>query len=152
MKSIVTSVSTIFNGNQKAYIYILVSKKWEAVYVGQTNDALGTLGRLSSHMQPNGAFRKNFENKIGIGLEKANDVMLLSFVLPSKSEFINAGSSYREAVEYLVQKELQIIRGNLDPSFKVISNVRYIDLASKSIVKKCARKIVNKFKEKYEYL
>jgi hypothetical protein len=112
MVPIISHVSNCFDGVSKAYIYIWYSKKWRVVYVGQTNDIRGTLGRAISHVQENGTLRMRFEDTVGEALELADDLIMISFPLPSEREFISLETSYREAVEFLVQTELQKIRGN----------------------------------------
>jgi hypothetical protein len=147
-----TYVSNSFDGNNKAYIYIWLSKLWQVLYIGQTNDASGTLSRAVSHVQANGTFRQRFENKTGVRLEKAKDLVLISFLLPQENEYLSIESSYREAVEYLVQLEMHDIRGSLEPSYKIISNVRYNDRAAYSATQKIAKQIILDFQDTYNKL
>src|SRR5690554_1395085 len=109
-----TNVYNIHNGIGVAYIYIWVSKSYSILYVGMTNNSAGPIGRASGHFSSRGTFRKRFNEEKGIGVEKVEDMILLSFPLPKKQLFISVESSYRESVEYLVQKELQLLRGKLN--------------------------------------
>ncbi len=144
-----TFISSSFNGNSLAYVYLWISKKWKVVYVGQTNDMKGTLGRALAHVGVNGTLRTRFENEVGVKLEEANDLLLVSYPLPQSPEYIGIESSYREAIEYHVQAKLSDIRGNVNPRFKLISQVRYTARASNLIFEKYADEIVADFQEKY---
>lgn len=121
---IVSPVKNIFNGVGVAYIYIWLSKRHKVVYVGMTNRYSGTIGRADGHFNHGGTFRKRFLQARGYPIEQADDMVLLSFPLPRKSEYISVERSYREAVEFLVHKELLIIRGSLVPTFDVVAWVR----------------------------
>ena len=80
-------------------------------------------------------------------------MILLSFPLPKKQLYISEESSYRESVEYLVQKELQLLRGSLNPSYDIVSwHERFPRRTSNTEVKKIAFEIVNKFKDIYNSL
>lgn len=146
---IISNISHCYDGQDKAYIYIWYSKQYKVLYIGQTNDANGTLGRAISHIKKNGTLRVRFEDHTGENLEKAEDLTLISFRLPQSQEFISIETSYREAVEYLVQSKLQKIRGTLNPVLKVISNVRYSDRIAEPLVKKVAEYIIDCFITSY---
>jgi hypothetical protein len=142
-------ISSSFDGLGKAYIYLWISKKWRVIYVGQTNEKQGSFGRAYSHIQAQGTFRKRFEEELGIRIEEADDLILVSYPLPQQPEYIGVESSYREAVEYLVQIKLRDIRGSVEPKFKLISKVRYTDRASNLMTEELANEIVKDFKENY---
>ena len=95
--------NTIFNCHS-AYIYIWFSKKDKIVYVGMTNNRVGTLGRAAQHLDLKGTLRQRFEEVRGYSINQSEDLILFTFSLPIKKEFITVEKSYREAVEYLVQK------------------------------------------------
>ncbi len=107
-------ISTCFNGSDIAYIYLWISKKYKVIYVGQTNGKRGSFGRAFSHIQDGGTLRLQFEEKVGIKLEEADDLVLVSYPLPQQQEYMSIESSYREAIEYLVQIKLRDIRGKLE--------------------------------------
>lgn len=140
-----SNISTIFIGANYAYIYIWVSKKHKVIYVGMTNGRIGTLGRASQHLDRRGTLRANFINKLGYSIDLTDDFQLLTFRLPARKEFISVERSYREAVEYLVQKELLIKRSSFHPSYDIISWVRASPRTRNGIVKKAAQNVVDDF-------
>ena len=141
-----TFISSIFVGLNRAYIYIWVSKTHKIIYVGMTNSRTGTLGRAQQHLDVKGTLRANFLNKIGYSIDSTIDLHLLSFRLPPSKSFSTTERSYREGVEYLVQKELLVLSGTLVPNYQVISWVRTSSRIGNGIVKKAARQIVDEFK------
>jgi hypothetical protein len=142
-------ISSCFDGATTAYIYLWISKKWQVIYVGQTSDRWGSFGRAYGHIQEQGTFRCRFE-EIGIAtLEEANDLVLVSYPLPQRPEFTGIESSYREAVEYLVQIGLRDIRGAVSPGFNLVSRVRATDRVSNSQIQRYAEEIVLDFQAKY---
>ena len=145
-----TQVFNVFNGYGQAYIYIWISKKHKVVYVGMTNGFTGTIGRASGHFNRKGQIRKRFAQYRGYEINDVDDMILLSFPLPKKQEFISVERSYREAVEYLVQKELTQIRGIMEPSFDIISWVRDSPRVGNSEVRRLAKEIVDAFKLNYK--
>jgi len=149
--SVKTNISTIFDGINTAYIYIWLSKNWKAVYVGQTNDVKGTLGRACGHVAADGSLRRNFETEIGIPLEQADDLLLISYSLPQTPEYLSLETSYREAVEYLVQVKLLQIRGKLSPPFRLISKVRPNDRVIDVSINEYAEAIVEDFRQDYSF-
>lgn len=90
-----------------------------------------------------------FEDEVGLRLERATDLILLSYPLPQTAEFTGAESSYREAVEYLVQIGLRDIRGKVRPPLILISNIRTTPLSSSKNLAELASAIVSSFQETY---
>ena len=118
-----------------------------------TNNSAGPIGRAGGHFSAKGTFRKRFLEEKGIGIENVQDMILLSFPLPKAQLYISEESSYRESVEYLVQKELQIVRGTLTPSYDIVSwHERYPRRTSNSEVKRIASTIVQDFLSNYSSL
>lgn len=147
---IVTNVRSAHNGIGLAYIYIWVSKSTSVLYVGMTNNEAGPIGRANGHFIRNGSFRKRFDQYRGYGIENISDLILISFPLPKELKYISVESSYRESVEYLVQKELQVMRGSLSPSFDVVSwHDRFPKRTGNSEVISIANGIVDSFKSIY---
>lgn len=144
-----THISSMFDGFNIAYVYIWFSKKYRVIYVGQTNSIRGTLGRARNHIGKFGTLRYRFEDEIGERLEAADDLVLASYALPQEPEYIGLETSYREAIEYLVQSDLLMARGTFIPSFKLISKVRYTDRASDAFIKRYAFEIVADFTARY---
>lgn len=145
-----TNIYNIHNGIDTAYIYIWVSKLYSVLYIGMTNNSCGPLGRAQGHFNSTGTFRKRFLQERGIGIEHVKDMILLSFALPKKRQYITEESSYRESVEYLVMKDLQLSRGVLSPSYDIVSwHDRFPRRTTNSEVKRVAADIVNKFTVAY---
>jgi hypothetical protein len=143
-----STISSAFDGTN-AFIYLWISKKWRVIYVGQTNDRRGSFGRAFSHIGDDGTFRRRFEEETGARLELADDLILVSYPLPREPEYTGVESSYREAVEYLVQIGLRDIRGVVYPKFSLISNVRTVGRSSSLFIGKYADAIVRDFLEAY---
>ncbi|MWC31079.1 hypothetical protein [Paenibacillus sp. MMS18-CY102] len=147
---IVTEVSSIFNGRDRAYIYIILSKAYRAIYVGETNDRRGTIGRFRAHIGSSGTFRKRFEERIGEDIEQIDDLILLSYLLPTDQLFTGVASTHRQSVEYLVQVKLIEMRAGLIKPFKVVSEVRTFSTTSEKRVEKLAEAIVLDFISYYK--
>ena len=145
-----TFVSNIFVGLNKAYIYIWLSKSHSFVYVGQTNERYGTWGRGYAHIQDTGTLRCRCEDKLGIYLDYVEDLVLFSYVLPNQPEFLGVESSYRLAVEYLVQVNLHQIRKDVVPKFSIVSNIVSTDRTADKLVKDLADSIVKDFFIRYK--
>jgi len=144
-----THVANIFNGLDRAYVYIWLSKSAQAVYVGQTAGRTGSLGRGHAHSCTRGQLRRRLDKKLGVDPEDFDDFLLTSYLLPLSQEFIGPESSYREAVEYLVQTNLQQLRGGVRPGFRIISWVRSNDRTSDLGVQLLAQDIVADFLMSY---
>jgi hypothetical protein len=150
MEGIKTFISSIFNGTNQAFIYIWLSKSEKMVYVGQTNQRYGTLGRGYSHVQSTGTLRCRCRERIGLNLEDIDDLYLFTFPLPNSNEFISTESAFRLATEYLVQIGLNKLKKDITPSFVVISNVMTTDNVNNHQVKQISKKIINQFIEEYK--
>ena len=146
-----TLISTCFDG-ARAYVYLWLSKRYRVLYVGQTYGGQGALGRAAQHVSPDGTFRMRFEEEVGLPLEHANDLMLLSFDLPSERIYLTSASTYRESVEYLVQVGLWDARASCSPPFTIISNTRTSPRASETAVQRVAEQIVATFVRSYNGL
>lgn len=150
---IISPIYNVFNGVDRAYIYIWLSKVHKVVYVGMTNTYSGTIGRADGHFRRNGTFRKRFLQARGYPIQMADDLILLSFQLPLKKEYISVERSYREAVEFLVHKELLLMRGNVSPTFDVVAWVRNVPhRTGNSEVQRLAKDIIDSFKVAYPTL
>ena len=144
-----TFVSNIFSGISRAYIYIWLSKSHGFVYVGQTNERYGTWGRGYSHIQSSGTLRTRCEDSIGVYLDTVEDLILFSYPLPESPEFTNTESSFRLAVEYLVQIKLHEIRNSVTHRFRIVSNVTSTDRTNNKLVRDLATHIVTDFIKNY---
>ena len=144
-------VSNVFDGS-RAYVYLWVSKQWRVVYVGQTNDPAGTLGRAAGHVAPGGSLRKRFYETVALPLERADDLVLLSYPMPARAEYQSRASSYRLAVEYLVQAAMWEVRTRVTPTFTVISAVATNARTRDADVGRLAAEIVAAFESAYDTL
>jgi len=148
-----SNIYNTHNGIDTAYIYIWVSKTFAVIYIGMTNTSSGPIGRANGHFNSKGTFRKRFLQEKGIGVENVSDMILLSFPLPKKREYFSEESSYRESVEYLVSKELQLQRGALAPSYDIVSwHDRFPRRTTNSEVIQLAADIVNEFSISYHLI
>jgi hypothetical protein len=144
----VTDIQSIFDPTP-AYIYIWISHEIGCVYVGQTNGDGGVVGRAGAHVKRSGTLRERVLGRCDEQLESAKDWLLLSFVLPAKKNYTGAASSYREAVEYLVQTGLNEIRGDLERPFVIVSNINYSDYCRLLEVQKISSSIIQDFLDIY---
>ena len=142
-------VSTCFDGS-KAYVYLWLSKRHRVLYVGQTYGGQGTLGRAAQHVCRDGSLRLRFEAEVGLPLERADDLVLISFTLPQDQKYLSSASTYRESVEYLVQAELWDARAECSPPFTIISKIRTSPRASEPAVRRIAEGIVADFVRLYD--
>ena len=112
-----------YNGKKEAYIYIWFSKKYRMVYVGETNNVYGVIGRGIQHIKKGEGtlYNKVFER--GYNLYDIDDFMLLSYPLPREKKFMTEETSYRISVEYLVQIKLIEQRICVKNPYSIISNV-----------------------------
>jgi hypothetical protein len=146
---ICSKIFSIFDGSNKSYIYIWVSKKHKFIYVGETNERRGTFGRARSHIGTMGTLRKQVEEKLGESLEVVDDLHLLSFQLPQESKYTGLESSYRESIEYLVQIKLIEKRVHCEPPFRIISNVRPFARTTDASIQRLSENIVVGFMNTY---
>ncbi len=115
-----------------------------------TNSTSGTVGRSQGHFNMRGTFRSRFLNSKGYDIGRVTDMILLSFPLPKKTKFTSVERSYREAVEHIVQRELQKVRGSVSPTFDVVSWVHSnCKRTNNAEVKRIAMNIVSDFINNY---
>lgn len=150
MVSTLTYIGNIFNGEPFAYIYIIFSKEHQFVYVGQTNQKYGTIGRLGEHIYTFGTLRERFREKIGLPLEQVKDLYLFSYCLGEEKMFTSLETTYREGLEYLVQCNLYYATENMENAFRIISNIRPNSTSSLSMIKSLATEITNVFISAYK--
>lgn len=148
MIEVTTNIKGTING-AFAYIYIWYSKKARIAYVGQTNERHGVVGRASAHISRHGTLRTRLLEKDGSSIEDFDDWVLMSYRFPFIKKYISNESSYRLAVEYLVQTLLIEERGKLNPPLRLISNVTYTDYCNSVQVRRLASEIIEEFKSSY---
>ena len=137
-----------YKGRLEAYIYIWFSKSTQLVYVGETNNKHGVVGRADQHVDRSGTLYQRVYDK-GYNLYQIEDFILLSYPLPREKKYLSEETSYRISVEYLVQKKLTENKIKSNTFYTLVSNVQvgpHIDLVS---VQKIADEIAKDFHEVY---
>jgi|SRR5579875_366841 hypothetical protein len=142
-------IGNCFVGSGRGYIYILYTKVHHSLYVGQTNGRTGVIGRLCAHVSSDGTFRMRLLEREGIDLDEVGDLHVFSYCLPRDPRYIGIDRTYREGVEYLVQKHLHTVRGRLRPYMRIVSHVEYNDTAKFTFVAATAKEIISKFLEQF---
>lgn len=117
------SIGRAYAGPNRAYIYVLCSKRNNVLYVGQTNDTGGVCARLAGHLGEKGTFRVRLWERREVGIADVDDLEVFAFALPSLPEYTSRDEVYREGVEYGVQSLLHTVSGRWQPYFYVISNI-----------------------------
>jgi hypothetical protein len=112
-----------FLGRDLAYIYVLCSKHFHVLYVGQTNVFGGVCTRLGGHLDRDGTFRKCLMRYKELDVEEVDDLQVFAFGLPSLARYVSLDAGYREGVEYGLQKRLHSVSGTWKPYFRLVSNV-----------------------------
>lgn len=139
-----------YKGRLEAYIYIWFSKATRLVYVGETNNIHGVIGRANQHVgHSNGTLYHRVYDK-GYDIDMIDDFVLLSYPLPRERKYMSEETSYRISVEYLVQKKLIERRIEFKKPYILVSNVEAGPHTSLSSVINIAEDIVQDFCETYE--
>ncbi len=112
-----------FAGRGRAYVYVLFSRTWHVLYVGQTHQRGGPLQRLGQHLSRDGTFRVRCYDWDGIEVEEIADLSLIALPLPDEAAYRSESPTYREGVEYLLQKRLESDGARWKPYFAVVSEV-----------------------------
>lgn len=133
-----------YKGNIEAYIYIWFSKENGLVYVGETNNKNGVIGRANQHVQKGGTLYERCYEK-GYELNEINDFILLSFPLPREKRFLSEDTGYRISVEYLVQHNLIEMNNQANKKYKIVSNIQTGPYTNLNKIKKIAEEISEKF-------
>ena len=141
-------IGSCFVGTGRGYIYLLYSRQERAVYVGQTNERSGVVGRLGGHVGPQGTLRVRLEER-GVLLDEIADLAVYAHVLPSDRRFTGTDRAHREGVEHLVQKGLHRIRGELNPPLQVVSHVAYNPASHLAVVQRTALEVLDGFVASY---
>ncbi len=131
-------------GLGRAYIYIIYSEAHKALYIGQTNDRHGVIGRFAAHIGSQGTLRARLM-EIGIDLNSVGDLNLFAYCLPNDARFISLEKTHREGVEYLVQSRLYRARGKTIPAMQIVSNVMPSGAAALPHIQRTAENIVADF-------
>ena len=138
-----------YKGRLEAYIYIWFSKSTRLVYVGETNNIHGVIGRANQHVgHSNGTlYHRVYDN--GYDLDQIDDFVLLSYPLPREKRYISEETAYRISVEYLVQKKLIENKINSPVKYTLVSNVEVGPHTGLASLQKIADDIVEDFSAAY---
>ena len=138
-----------YKGRLEAYIYIWFSKSTRLVYVGQTNNINGVVGRANQHVSYGTGTLYNRVYDKGYDLNNIDDFVLLSYPLPREKRYTSEETSFRISVEYLVQKKLIEKRINSNTTYELVSNVVVGPHVGLAVIESIADKIVEDFCEVY---
>lgn len=139
-----------YKGRLEAYIYIWFTKSNGLVYVGETNNINGVIGRANQHVSSGAGTLYNRVYDEGYDLYEIEDFVLLSYPLPREKKYLSEETSYRISVEYLVQKGLIEKRIDSTKPYKLISYVTPGVHTGKKSVQHIASGIIGDFLEVYE--
>lgn len=139
-----------YKGKVEAYIYIWFTKSKGLVYVGETNNINGVIGRANQHVTSNIGTLYNCVYDEGYDLYEIEDFVLLSYPLPREKKYLSEETSYRISVEYLVQKGLIEKRIASSNPYRLISHVTPGPHTGKKSVQNIVNKIIFDFLEVYE--
>jgi len=101
----VSYISSCRIAGRSAFIYAIYETNLRLLYIGQTRNPYGALGRFSQHLSWDTAvntFRQRSIKVLNLDEVFFNDIFLLSIPLPDDSKFYLPARDYREAVESLV--------------------------------------------------
>ncbi len=132
----------------RAYVYIWFSCRESVVYVGQTNDEKGVVGRAAQHVSSDGSLRMRLLDE-GYELDQIDDFLLLSYPLPQHWRFSGVESAGREAVEYFVQVGIRDSQSEFENFLTIVSTVRPVRFFDMDGAKQLADDIVDDFKAVY---
>jgi len=91
------------------HIYLISCSRHKVLYVGQTNQKVGALGRLSQHVSETSSntFIKRTKQIRRIDEINLGAVSFYAVRLPSERMFHSQARDYREAVEHIVQTNVR---------------------------------------------
>lgn len=132
-------------------IYFIFSKVHRYLYIGQTYDKGGVLSRLRHHLcdEDNSSFLRRLEEDIGEPRDSLRDLYVACYFLKGK-QFWSYETSYREGVEFCVQKLVYERQAGFSQCFKVISFVRTNKTSDFAFVQNEALQAVRVFQDVLE--
>jgi len=146
------SVPDIAIARHRGYIYSIYARgsNFSVLYIGQTALRQGALGRLSQHLGDGSAntFRqrlRDYETRANLSLTGLKGVQFATVPLSQRQEFCGNARSHREAVEYLVQTELNQHQRSL--GITIISTVRKSGYCDVDFIEREASSIVRELLE-----
>ena len=145
------AIGRAFIGANAPYIYVLCSKANNVLYIGQTNARGGVFTRLGGHLDRGGTFRARLLEHLDLPVEELTDLQVWAFALPAAPRFYSEDETYREGVEYRVQKRLQSVRAQWQPYFRIVSNITAPETTDFPEVKSLAAQIVTELEQLYHW-
>lgn len=127
---------------RKPQIYIIcVLKPKPVVYVGQTCQKNGILGRFFQHMTEGGTLTQiMWENEI----YEFEDISVMAVDLSEYGIFDDVYNRKREALEFIIQREMKVEGCKSEIPFRVLSRVFYNSEVANHKIDKLAKQIVKK--------
>lgn len=126
---------------RKPFLYfIAIIKPLPLLYVGQTCQRQGVIGRLTQHLDDDGTLRKR---AIDAGIADFETVSVFILDLTSYKEFNELHNRKRDALEYLMHCDMKAKGCKANQPFEVISNVRYNSLTLDFKLQKLSRELVD---------
>lgn len=108
------------------FLYLICSKKFKTLYIGETFSTYGGIGRLSQHLGRSdySTFRKRVCETFSFDDVEIGEVFFLAIPYCDKKSFSLKANDYRSAVEYITQYALNnwVIENGIN--MLVISRVR----------------------------
>lgn len=142
-----------FASSRRGIVYVGCSKKTHIAYVGQTSGSGGLITRWAQHLGvTTSSFWRRVEERGDCSADNISDLMIFAVELGEESLWNGVESSYREAVEYLVQVAIRQFCGDLVPYLRVISHVRANETCSLGFVRERAEGVVADFFDWYSSL
>lgn len=112
------------------------------------------MGRWTDHLsrRERSSFYCRLAERDEHAFDRIADLRVLAWDLGNHASFNTLDRSHREAVEYLVQKSLWGVCGDLEPWFEPISIVRPSAFVDRDFVRQKASEIVSEFQMHYASL
>ncbi len=133
---------------RKPQIYIIsIMKPEPMVYVGQTCQKNGVLGRFFQHMTGGTLTEIMWKS----GIYEFEEVSVLAIDLSEYYVFNDVYCRKREALEYLIQREMKAEGCKTPIPFKVVSRVYYNSEVPNHKIEKLAKQIVRNIIDKIPF-
>ncbi|NJQ04096.1 hypothetical protein [Streptomyces lonarensis] len=113
----------------------------------------GIFGRWGDHLGralERSSFRRRLYEFDEDAWDRMDDLAIFWAEMGEQQEFVTVETLHREAVEYLVQRELREIVALGDPPLRVISKVRSNRAVQLPMVRQGAGRIVAQFRDHFE--
>ncbi|MBK6709673.1 MAG: hypothetical protein IPG51_04920 [Chloroflexi bacterium] len=109
-----------------AYIYVIYAPQFNCIYVGQTRGNYGAMGRLAQHISD--SYGNTFKQKVQRYFDLEEPILghleFAAYRLPERQEFLSAATDFREAIEYLIQKNLILMTSRIQMKVGCVSRVK----------------------------